>query len=290
MRNQFYLVAIFFISTGASSHSALASEVAISDEILEQQRSILAENSVSQGFGPQSPRDINVLNGHNQRKFSAAPSYTDMNLCNIHLHKNAEHKGGEFNTYAGNGNGKGYGTGYKFDGKLSGEELLPIEIEVGANEYGYLKTGDTIEVHYVFSTANVDPGPSLEYCLDEAINNPQIRVEAQVFVLVNDPSALDFVMLTLVEQDIVTGLHQATNILKNTGAAVEYAGSTTGPDYNENSSHFQVTWNVHPQVKKVSISTLDIWFNNNIFNQDDAHAVRNLVINPDLLSAIKTSD
>ena len=139
-----------------------------------------------------------------------------MNLCNIHLHKNAEHKGGEFNTYAGNGNGKGYGTGYKFDGKLSGEELLPFEIEVGANEYGYLKTGDTIEVHYVFSTANVEPGSTLEYCLDKAINNPQIRVEAQVFVLVNDPSALDFVMLTLVEQDIVTGLHQATNILKNT--------------------------------------------------------------------------
>jgi hypothetical protein len=31
-----------------------------------------------------------------------------MNLCNIHFHKNAEHKGGEFTQYAGNGDGDGF--------------------------------------------------------------------------------------------------------------------------------------------------------------------------------------
>lgn len=46
-----------------------------------------------------------------------------MNLCNIHFHKNAEHKGGEFTKYAGNGDGNGFQSGYKYSGKLSAFEL-----------------------------------------------------------------------------------------------------------------------------------------------------------------------
>ncbi len=56
-----------------------------------------------------------------------------MNLCNIHLHKNAEHKGGEFTTYAGNGDGHGYLTGYKYSGHLSEAELADDGKEVGAS-------------------------------------------------------------------------------------------------------------------------------------------------------------
>jgi hypothetical protein len=288
MRKKFNLVVVFFLILGSTAHFSLAADEIISDKMIEKQRSKLADNTKNLGYGPQSPRDLSTLKGTNSRKFNAAPSYIEMNLCNIHLHKNAEHKGGEFNTYAGNGNGKGYGTGYKYDGKLSVEELLPFEKEVGVNEYGHLKPGDTIEVHYVYSTAAVKPGPSLNYCLDENTHNPQLRVEAQVYVLVNDPSALDFAMLT--RHEILSGFYQAPNIPKNTGVAVEYSGSTTGPDYNETGSHYQVTWNVRLQVEKVSISSLDTWFNNNIYDEDDAHAVRNLVINPDLLSVIKTLD
>jgi len=39
-----------------------------------------------------------------------------MNLCDIHFHKNAEHKGGEFTTYAGHGDGHGYLSGFKYNG------------------------------------------------------------------------------------------------------------------------------------------------------------------------------
>lgn len=85
-----------------------------------------------------------------------------MNLSNIHFHKNAEHKGGEFNLYAGNGDGYSYQSGYKYSGKLT-------------------------------------------------------------------------------QHGIKNGLHQALNIPDNTGKAVQYAGSTTGPGYNEKGSPYQVS-------------------------------------------------
>jgi hypothetical protein len=52
-------------------------------------------------------------------------------------------------------------------------------------------------------------------------------------------------------------------------------------------SPFQVTWSVRPQVAKVSISSIKTWLQGNTFDEDHAHGVRNLIINPDLLSAIK---
>lgn len=58
------------------------------------QNALLERNTVGKGYGPQSPRDLNSKKGSNKRTFSAAPAYQQMNLCNIHFHKNAEHKGG----------------------------------------------------------------------------------------------------------------------------------------------------------------------------------------------------
>ncbi|WP_306142928.1 delta-class carbonic anhydrase [Roseibium sp. MMSF_3412] len=255
------------------------------NEVISKQHQALAKNTGGAGFGPQSPRDIEVLDGANPRIFVSAPPRAYMNLCNIHFHENAEHRGGEFTTYAGNGDGHGYGTGYKYNGTLSDAELAPLDYKVGASEHGDLEPGDTIEVHFVFTTAKVEPGPTLGSCLSEAIKNPQLRVEAQVFVLVNDDRALDFVDLTKVE--VVGGFHQATNIPANTGAPVQYAGSTTGPGYNEKGSPFQVTWSVRPKVAKVSIASVDYWLSGNIFNEEYAHGVRNLVRNPDLLSVIE---
>ena len=42
------------------------------------------------GYGPQTPRDIDSVAGTNARSFSLAPPSTEMNLCNIHFHANAE--------------------------------------------------------------------------------------------------------------------------------------------------------------------------------------------------------
>ena len=256
----------------------------VSDDVIAEQRAMLAESTYGAGFGPQSPRDIDSVAGHNGRAFEAAPAYTEMNLCNIHFHESAEHKGGEFAKHAGNGDGNGFGSGYVYSGELSEAELTGVGMEIGANEHGDLVPGDTIEVHYVHSTAQVTPGPTLGSCLSESIMNPQLRVETQVYVLVNDDSALSFIDLTEVVE--MNGLHQAKNIPSDTGTPVQYAGSTTGPGYNEKGSPLQVSWSVRPQVAKVNIVTVGEWLGNNIFDETYAHGVRNLVTNPDLLSAI----
>ena len=273
---------------GHDSHAkadAHASHGPVADKVIAKQRKALAKSTKGEGFGPQSPRDIDAAAGSNSRAFNAAPAYTSMNLCNIHFHKNAEHKGGEFTTYAGNGDGHGYLSGYKYNGALSAAETASASHEICPSAHGDLKSGDTIEVHYVHTTAQVKPGPTLGSCLSKAIGNPQLRVETQVYVLVNDKHALDFGNLT--KHGKKGGLHQAANIPSNTGTPVQYEGSTTGPGYNEKGSPYQVSWSVRPQVAKVNIDSVGKWCKGNTFNEDHAHGVRNLVQNKDLLSNIK---
>lgn len=257
----------------------------VGDEVIAHQRQVLAENALGQGFGPQAPRDLSSGDGSNPRLFSAAPAPADMNLCNIHFHKSAEHRGGEFLRYAGNGDGHGYGSGYQYTGTLSPSELRPVSEAICPSDHGSLNPGDTIETHYVYSTAKVEPGPTLGACLSEAIKNPQLRVEAQVYVLVNDKDARDF--RDLARHGLRNGLHQALNIPSDTGKPIEYAGSTTGPGYNEKGSPFQVTWSVRPKVAKVNIESVGEWCKSNVFDEDHAHGVRNLVTNPGLLARIE---
>ena len=270
---------------GHDAHGKAESHAAVGNDVIAAQRAELAKNTKGKGFGPQSPRDIDAAAGNNNRIFSEAPAYTQMNLCNIHFHKNAEHKGGEFTTYAGNGDGHGYLSGYKYNGHLSAAELAPTKHEICPSAHGALSSGDTIEVHYVHSTADITPGPTLGSCLAaDVINNPQLRVETQVYVLVNDKNALDFGKLTAISGKGKGA--QATGIPSNTGTPVQYEGSTTGPGYNEKGSPFQVSWSVRPNVAKVNIETVGEWCKGNVFDEDHAHGVRNLVQNPDLLSKI----
>ena len=285
MRSKLSLMTAAVLSVSAFATLAAYAGKNASDATISDQRAALAKSTDGAGLGPQSPRDIDTLGGENTRAFSEAPSYTQMNLCNIHFHEGAEHKGGEFNTYVGNGDGKGYGTGYAYSGKLTAAERKPLDKEIGDKGHGGLQSGDTIEVHYVHTTAQVKPGPTLGSCLSDAIGNPQLRVETQVYVLVNDDDALDFVELT--KHEIVNGVHQAVNIPTNTGAPVQYEGSTTGPSYNEKGSPFQVSWSVRPKVAKVNIKTVGEWFKDNAFEETYAHGVRNLVMNRKLLSRIK---
>ena len=220
-----------------------------------------------------------------RRSFGAAPYFRNMNLCDIHFHENAEHRGGEFTTYAGNGDGEGNGTGYKYDGTLTDAELSPLGRTIGEGENGDLEPGDTIEIHFVHSTAQVGPGPTLATCLNDEIANPQLRVETVVGVLVNDPDAADFTRMAEVVK--VNGFFQAGEIPYTLGSPTMYAGSTTGPGYNEKGSPFQVTWNVRPKVLKISISSVEAWLSDNPFEERHAHGVRNLVKATSLLSPIK---
>lgn len=252
--------------------------------VIAAQNAELVKNTEGKGFGPQSPRDLTLKKGTNKRVFSTAPSFTRMNLCNIHFHKNAEHKGGEFTTFAGHGDGHGYETGYKYSGNLNAAESKPLDGEICTSKHGGLQVGDTVELHYVHSTAQVVPGPSLNSCLSETDINPQLRVEALVFVLVNDPKAADFGDLAKVGE--LNGYQQALNIPSNMGRPIQYAGSTTGPTYNEKGSPLQVSWSVRPKVMKVNAQSVGEWCKDNPFKEDHAHGVRNLVTNDSLLSPI----
>jgi hypothetical protein len=118
----------------------------VSDQVIAQQRHNLAKNTEGKGFGPQSPRDIESTSGNNNIAFNAAPVYSQMNLCNIHFHKNAEHKGGEFTKYAGNGDGHGYLSGYQYSGQLTKAELSPLDHEVCPSKHGSLYPGNPLRI------------------------------------------------------------------------------------------------------------------------------------------------
>lgn len=234
------------------------------------------------GFGPQTPRDIDSKHGENKVYFGPAPDYKQMNLCNIHFHVSAEHKARDFaieDAHHG-----GYQCGISKN--LTAAELAPTAEPVCPSEHGPLKPGDTIEVHWVHSTAPVYPGPTLGACMDDKVKNPDLRVEAQVFTLVNDPNALDFSSLDY-HGKVVSGFHQADNIPSNTGKPVVFGGSTTGPKYSEQTcSPLQVTWSVRPTCAKININTIAKWCKSNAFKEDHAHGVRKLVTTPALLSEI----
>jgi hypothetical protein len=236
------------------------------------------------GYGPQTPRDIDNMAGENNRIFSIAPSYKVMNLCNIHFHVNAEHKAKDFSIYAGEGD-HGHGGGYQCnDSKSLTKEELKAPMK---NNCAGVRPGDTIEVHWVYSSCDVKPGKGLGSCLSDACGNPNLRVETQVFTVVNDSSALNF-MDFVYGGNIVNGLHQAKNLPTNTGKPVVFLGSTTGPKYTEQKcSPFQVSWSVRPKCAKVDINSLSDWCAGNVFKEDHAHGVRKLVTNPKLLSEIK---
>lgn len=268
----------------SSATLAAGDDHGVSDDVIAAQRATLGTATKDKGFGPQSPRDIDADEGRNQRAFGEAPDVTEMTLCDIHLHESAEHKGGEFTTFAGNGDGRGYGTGFKYDGELTEAELAPVDGKIGESEHGDLVPGDTIEIHFVYSTALATLGNSLGTCLSEAIGNPQLRVEAVVGVLVNDPDSADFAEMAHIDE--INGLNQVPNLPDDLGTPVIYDGSTTGPGYNEKGSPFQVTWSVRPNVAKLDINSVGVWLADNDFNEDHAHGVRNLVMNPDLLSPI----
>ena len=237
-----------------------------------------------QGYGPQTPRDIASVVGTNQRNFTLAPAASEMNLCNIHTHTNAEHKGPGFSVYAGDGEHGGYRCNETAD--LTEAELK--DPTGGHGAFHGVKPGDTIEVHWVHTSCDVAPGEGLGACLSDACANPQLRVETQVFLVVNDPKALDFNDFAY-GGNKVKGLHQAKALPNGTGKPVVFAGSTTGPKYTQSAcSPLQVTWSVRPKCARLDIGSLHKWAEKgNVFKETHSHGVRQLVTAPELLSPIK---
>jgi len=238
---------------------------------------------ICQGMGPQTPRDISSVAGLNLDDFKMAPSSTSMNLCNIHTHTNAEHKGPGFSVFV---NDSDYG-GYACN---NSDELTAAELKMpdGAMAFGKVKTGDTIEVHWVHTSCDITPGEGLGSCLSDTCTDPLLRVEAQTFLVVNDSGAANFMEFDYSGQK-TGGLHQPKSLPRGTGRPVVFRGSTTGPSYDQKTcSPLKVTWSVRPQCMKVDINSLNAWAKSgNVFNEKKSHGVRQLVTAPELLSPIK---
>lgn len=241
----------------------------------------LSAEEICQGFGPQTPRDISERAGLNAQNWTPAPAASELNLCNIHGHTQAEHKGPGFSLFAGTTDSGGWACNELVD--LSEEDVLPV----AEPHFEGVSPGDTFEVHWVFSSCQVEPGPGLGSCLSEGCANPELRVESQVFILVNDPEALNF-MDYVWQENRVNGRPQPLALPSGTGDPVVFAGSTTGPKYTQSvCSPLQVTWSVRPQCTRLDINSLHEWgASHNVFEEHHAHGVRQLVTAQELLSPI----
>lgn len=231
--------------------------------------------------GPQTPRDISKTGGLNTITFPTAPAAGNMNLCNIHTHTNAEHKGPGFSVFVDDTDHGGYACN-------DTDKLTEAELADAPGAFGGVKPGDTIEVHWVHTTCEAQPGEGLGACVPEGCTDPVLRVEAQTFLVVNDSSALNFMdFATTVENE--SGGQNASALPTGTGDPVQFLGSTTGPSYTQSScSPAQVTWNVRPQCAKLDINSLHAWAESgNAFNETKSHGVRQLVTAPELLSPIE---
>ncbi|ORE93350.1 hypothetical protein ATO13_11771 [Stappia sp. 22II-S9-Z10] len=241
----------------------------------------VSAEDLCKGFGPQTPRDISVRDGMNTTAWVPAPAADKLNLCNIHTHTNAEHRGPGFQVFKGNDEHGGYGCNDA--DQLTEAELAPVEHP----HFAGVQPGDTIEVHWVFTSCSVNPGPGLGSCLSPACANPELRVEAQVFLLVNDPAARNF--NDYVYRGTAGRAHpQPMALPADTGEPVVFAGSTTGPSYTQAlCSPLLVTWSVRPQCAKLDINSLHTWAaDGNVFDEHHSHGVRQLVTATELLSPI----
>lgn len=237
-------------------------------------------NGICKDAGPQTPRDISNGYGLNGVTFDMAPPSTEMNLCNIHSHTQAEHKGPGFNLAVNDGT-----AGFACNETRT---LTQDELKAAPGAYKGVMPGDTIEVHWVHTTCDATPGEGLGACVPEGCTDPLLRVETQVFLMVNDDNALDFMDLAY-QGNKVNGLHQPRSLPKSTGLPVQFLGSTTGPSYTEQvCSPAQVTWSVRPQCEKLDINSLHKWAeSDNVFNETKSHGIRELVTSPELLSPIQ---
>ncbi len=272
------------ILTALMACSLLCIATLASAEVADKNSESATSDAVCTGFGPQTPRDISNTEGLNNVMFELAPEVGNLNLCNIHTHTNAEHKGPGFSVHVGDDKNGGFACNDRSD--LTKAMLKQPRKDKGA--FAGVNPGDTIEVHWVYSSCDVEPGPGLGACLSDACANPQLRVEAQTFLVVNDPDALDFMDYAYAgNQD--ASRPQPKTLPNGTGTPVLFRGSTTGPSYTQSTcSPLQVTWNVRPQCARLDINALNRWAkSNNVFEETGSHGVRQLVTELPLLSEIK---
>ena len=286
MKKTSSLLAGMALTLAACSTDTGPTEVEVVEEVEAKTEAVVVEVAEETAglcldAGPQTPRDITSTIGLNTVTFPTAPAASDMNLCNIHTHTHAEHKGPDFSVFVGATDDGGYAC------NATGS-LTEAELAAAPGAFKGVAPGQTIEVHWVHTTCAATPGEGLGACVPEGCTDPLLRVEAQTFLVVNDASAASFLDYAY-GGNTVDGKHQPKAIPVSTGTPVQFLGSTTGPSYDQSTcSPAQVTWAVRPQCMKLDINSLHAWAESgNVFNETKSHGVRQLVTAPELLSPIE---
>lgn len=227
--------------------------------------------------GPQAPRDIDSLSGSNTTLFRTANEASKMNLCDIHYHWNAEHKSKAYSTFVAIEDSEHSGWAIvepaSTDPVYRAKHDIAHLLDGNVHDIGVI-VGDTIEVHFVHTSCNVeyeqlDPNNGLGNCSTSVCANPQLRVIAQVFKVVDH------------DADITDLDHP----MKHDDKRIVYTGSTTGSKHNnDHCSTLQVTWDVKKSYATIDAHGLAEWSHK---RQQHAHGVRELVTRTELLSKIK---
>ena len=223
--------------------------------------------------GPQAPRDIDSGWGTNKTLFKTANNIEKMNLCDIHYHWNTEHKSAAYSTFIGIEGSEH--SGWAIVAPASTNPAERAEKDIGGEHPIGVMVGDTIEVHFVHTSCDVnyaelEPKNGLNNCVSSICANPQLRVVAQVFKVVAEHA----------------DVNDLDHPMKHDDARVVYTGSTTGAKYNnDHCSPFQVTWDVKKTPATISAAGLVEWSHK---HEQHAHGVRELVKRSELLSPIRS--
>lgn len=128
-----------------------------------------------------------------------------------------------------------------------------------------VEVGDRLEFHWVYTSCPVSSPPveGLANCVCDN-DDMVLRVYAQAYVVGEGGQAP----------------------ARPSGDLVSYAGSTTGPSYdNQTCSPARVRWEVNPRVEVLDKAALDSWCKTNPWiGEDHPHESRELVTNPAWLS------
>ena len=229
--------------------------------------------------GPQAPRDIDSRTGTNTTQFRTTYKTNKMNLCDVHYHWNAEHKSAAYSMFVGIEDSEHSGWAIvepaSTDPVYRAEHDIAHLLEGDVHDLGVI-VGDTIEVHSVHTSCDVNynelhPENGLGNCSTSVCANPQLRVIAQVFKVVDhnaDVSDLDQPM-------------------KHHDKRIVYKGSTNGAEHNnDHCSPLQVTWDVKKTAATIDAHGLAEWSHK---REQHAHGVRELVTRGELLSPIKVN-
>lgn len=288
--------------TGSPSNATRAIEVEVEPTVAGQEHHTAAPPTAAckldgaDRIGAQSPRNILILSG-SAPAVALPATTTPYNLCNLHFHKGAEH----MSPFMPTGNlPLGFsiaapGGGYQCDrtSYLSPAQLAEPARPAGKKKCENVKAGDTIEVHWVFSSCDVTPGRNLGACTKEG-QTCALRVESQVFTLVNDANAKKFGTYSPEAKSKAP----IASVTLPDGERVVYRGSTTNPAYNtsDKCSPVNVMWGVRKQCELLDVSSLHDWCEENekesspFSGQKEGHDPRGLVTRLELLAPINTAD